>query len=117
MNTRSIKIKEGEEYNNEEGTALDNGVKTHCVYAATLDAGKIYTDQAVRFPMVSSKGNKYIMVSYEYYGNDIMAEPIKNGNAAELLRAFQVMEQELNARGIKPRLVRLDNKASQLLKN
>jgi hypothetical protein len=67
--------------------------------------------------VVSSKGNKYIMVLYEYDGNAILAEPIKNKTAAELLRAFQVMEQKTTSRGLKPRLMKLDNKASQLLKN
>jgi hypothetical protein len=37
---------------------LDHGIKTQFVYAATIDAGKIYTDQTGRFPVVSSKGNK-----------------------------------------------------------
>jgi hypothetical protein len=33
------------------------------------------------------------MVLYEYDGNTILAEPIKNITAPELLRAFQVMEK------------------------
>jgi hypothetical protein len=37
--------------------------------------------------------------------------------AAKLLIAFQIMEQKLTPRGLKPRLVSLDNEASQLLKN
>jgi hypothetical protein len=87
------------------------------VYAATIDSGQTYTDQTGRFPVVSSKGNKYIMVLYEYDGNVIMAETIKNRTSVEHLRACQVMEQKLIARCLKPRLVRLDNEASQLLKN
>jgi hypothetical protein len=50
---------------------LDHGVKTQFVYAATIDAGKIYTDQTGRFPVVSSKGNKYIMMLYDYDSNAI----------------------------------------------
>jgi hypothetical protein len=60
---------------------------------------------------------KNILVLYEYDDNAIMAEPIKNRAEAELLRSFQVMEQKLNARGLKPRLMELDNEVSQLLKN
>jgi hypothetical protein len=56
------------------------------------------------------------MVVYEYDGNAILAEPIKKRTEAELLRAFQVMEKILTARGLKPKLMRLDNEASQLLK-
>jgi hypothetical protein len=40
----------------------DHGLKTQYVYAATIDVGQIYTDQTGRFPVISSKGNKYIMV-------------------------------------------------------
>jgi hypothetical protein len=54
----------------------------------------------------------YMMVLYEYDGNDI-----KNRNTAEILRAFQAMEQKLDARGLTLRLARLDNEASQLLNN
>jgi hypothetical protein len=45
-----------------------------------------------------------------------MAQPIKDRTDLELLRAFQVMEQELVARGLKPKLMKLDNEASKFLK-
>jgi hypothetical protein len=95
---------------------LDHGIKTQFVYAATIDAGQIYTNQTGRFPVVSSKGNKYIMILYDYDSNAILAQPIKYRTAPELSRAFQVMEQELVARGLKPKLMKLDNEASKLLK-
>jgi hypothetical protein len=95
---------------------LDQGIKTQYVYAAAIDAGQIYTDQTGRFPVVSSKGNKYIMILYDYDSNAILEQPIKDRTAPELLRAFQVMEQELIARGLKPKLMKLDNEASKLLK-
>jgi hypothetical protein len=99
-----------------EETDLDQGIKNHYVYAATIDAGQIYTDQMGRFPVVSSKGNKYIMILYDHDSNAIMAQPIKDRTAQELLRAFQVMEQKLVARGNKPKLMKLDNDASKLQK-
>jgi hypothetical protein len=80
MNTRSTKIKELRNMVTTEGD-LDYGIKTNCIYAAAIDAGQIYTDQTGRFPMMSSKGKKYIMVLYEYDGNIILAEPIKNRTA------------------------------------
>jgi hypothetical protein len=83
---------------------LDQGIKTQYVYAATIDAGTIYTDQTGRFPVVSSKGNKYIMILYDYDINAILSQPIKDRTAPELLRAFQVMEQEFVARGLKQSL-------------
>jgi hypothetical protein len=95
---------------------LDQGINTQYVYAATIDAGQIYTDQTGRFPVVSSKGNKYIMILYDYDSNAILAQPIKDRTDPELLRAFQVMEQELVARGLKPKLMKVENEASKLLK-
>jgi hypothetical protein len=93
MNTRSTKIKKERSMVTTEG-ALDYGIKTNFIYAATIDAGQIYTDQTGRFPVISSKGNKkYIMVLYEYDGNAILAEPIRYRTAPEILRAFQVMEK------------------------
>jgi hypothetical protein len=83
----------------------------------TINAGNNYTDQTGRFPVIYIKGNKYIMVLYEYDGNSILAEPIKNRTSAELLRAFQVMETKITVRGLEPKLMRLDNEASQLLKS
>jgi hypothetical protein len=56
------------------------------------------------FPVVSRKGNKYTMILYDYDSNAILAQPIKYRTAPELLRSFQVMEQELVARGLKPKL-------------
>jgi hypothetical protein len=94
---------------------LYNGVKTHFICAAMINDGQIYTDQTGCFPVVSRKGNTYIMILCEYEDNAILEAPIKT--AAELLRAFQVLEQKLTSIGLTPRLMGLDNEASQLLKN
>jgi hypothetical protein len=91
---------------------IDHGIKTQFIYAATIDAGQIYTDQTGIFPVILSKGNNYIMISYYYDSNAILAQPIKDHTAPELLKAFQIMEQELVARGLKPKLMKLDNEAS-----
>jgi hypothetical protein len=56
------------------------------------------------------------MILYDYDSNAILSQPIKDRTAPELLRAFQVMEQELVARGLNPKLKKLDNDASKLLK-
>jgi hypothetical protein len=114
QNSRTTKIKDTKVIVTEPD--LDHGIKTQFVYAATIDAGQIYTDQTGRFPVVSSKGNKYIMILYDYDSNVILAQPIKYRTAPELLKAFQFMEQELVARGLKPKLMKLDNEASKLLK-
>jgi hypothetical protein len=56
------------------------------------------------------------MVLNEYDGNAILAEPIRNRTAAEMKRAFQVMERKLTSRGLQPKRMRLDSEAPQLLK-
>jgi hypothetical protein len=117
MYARSTQLKKEKDCDVEAELELNKGVKTHCIYAAILDAGRIYTDQTGRFPVISSRGNVSIMVSYEYDVHAIMAEPIKNNKARELLRSFQVTEQKLTARGLTPKLVTLDNEALKLLKD
>jgi hypothetical protein len=107
QNTRTTKIKDAHVLVIEPD--IDHGVKTQFLYAATIDVGQIYTDQTGRSPMVSSKGNKYIIILYDYDSNAIFSQPIKDRTAPELLKAFQVMEQELVARGLKPKLTKLDN--------
>jgi hypothetical protein len=67
--------------------------------------------------VVSSKGNKYIIILYDYDSNAILAQPIKDRTSSELLKAFQVMEQELVARGLDLKLMKLDMEASKLLKD
>jgi hypothetical protein len=62
QNARTTKIKDAKVIVTEPD--IDDGIKTQFVYAATIDAGQIYTDQTGRFPVVSSKGNKYIMILY-----------------------------------------------------
>jgi hypothetical protein len=91
QNARTTKVKNTKVIMTEPD--LDHGIKTHFVYAATIDAGQIYTDQTGIFPVVSSKGNKYIMIVYDYDSNAILAQPIKNRTDPELLKSFQVMEQ------------------------
>jgi hypothetical protein len=115
QNARTTKVKDTKVIVTEPD--LDHGIKTQFVYAATIDAGQIYTDQTGRFPVVSSKGNRYIMILYDYDSNAILAQPIKDRTYPELLKAFQVMEQDLMARGLKPKLMKMDNEASKLLKN
>jgi hypothetical protein len=112
QNARTTKIKDAQLLDTDTDQDQDHGIKTQYIYAATIDAGQIYTDQTGRYPIVSSKGNKYIMVLYEYDRNAILAKPIKDRTAPELLKAFQFMEQEPVVRGLKPKLMKLDNEAS-----
>jgi hypothetical protein len=58
-NARTTQIKTT---NADTESDIDHGIKTQLIYAATIYAGQIYTDQTGIFPVVSSKGSKYIMI-------------------------------------------------------
>jgi hypothetical protein len=60
QHARSTKVKDPKVIMEEPD--LDQGIKTQYVYAAAIDAGQLYTDQTGRLPVVSSKGNKYMLV-------------------------------------------------------
>ena len=96
--------------------------RTHHIYAAVIDTwdtttGQIASDLTGKFPTISSKGNQYILVIYDYDSNSILPTPLKNRNAATILQAYKDTYDFLQARGLKPRLQRLDNEASKLLKD
>jgi hypothetical protein len=42
------------------------GSNTHLVYAIVVDQGQLYTDLTGKLPVISSKGNWYIMICYSY---------------------------------------------------
>jgi hypothetical protein len=57
----------------------------------------------------------YLLILYEYDGNSVHAEPIKNRTAAEIKRAYTRILELLKSRGLHPKLQILDNEASKLL--
>jgi hypothetical protein len=73
--------------------------------------GQIFSDQTGRFPITSSRGNKYIMVVYDYDSNAILTEPLTSRTEMELLRAYTKIHTFLTERGLKPVLQKLDNEA------
>jgi hypothetical protein len=66
--------------------------------------GKIFTDQTGRFPITSSRGNKYVMICYDYDSNNIIAEPLKSRTELELLRAYTKIHNKLSVGGLKPKI-------------
>ena len=91
--------------------------RTHMCFAATLaPTGQIYLDQTGRFVLPSSTGNNYIMIVYDYDSNFIFAQPFRNRTAKCILEAYKLLHARLCKAGLRPRLQRLDNECSQLLK-
>ena len=56
------------------------------------------------------------MIVYDYDSNAILAEAMKSRTAHEMLRAYEAIHSYLAKRGLKPKLQRLDNEASNKLK-
>ena len=118
---KNIQSTKSEKQDKDDDKPIEQEPKTEHVYAAIINpqetTGKIYTDQTGQFPTVSSRGNKYLMVLYDYDSNAILAEPLKSRKQQEILRAYKVLVNCLEKRGLRPKLQTLDNEASQLLKD
>jgi hypothetical protein len=82
-----------------------------------VDAGLIHSDLTCRFPTTSSKGNKYVLVLYDFDTNNILTEPMKSRGDQEMVRAYRKLIQELVDHGFKPRLQRLKNECSNALRS
>ena len=98
---------------------LPHGLKTHSCYAKVIHfepRAQTHSDQTGKFPTTSAQGNKYVFVLYDYDSNSIMARPLKSREAQQILEAFQSCYNVLRRAGLKPKLHRLDNECSAILK-
>jgi hypothetical protein len=102
----------------DDTTPEANPSKTYeCFCAIAEPTGQIYTDQTGRFISPSSTGNNYLMILYDYDSNFIFAQPMKNRQAETIVAAYASLHARLCKAGLKPRLQRLDNECSTLLKD
>jgi hypothetical protein len=63
-------------------------IKKHDILILVYNAkATMYSDQTGMFPVVSSEGNKYIMVLHGVNSNSLWAEPMKNQTGGELILA------------------------------
>ena len=77
---------------------------------------KAFTDLTGPFPSVSSRGNKYVLIAYDYDSNAILATPVKTRRAGEMTKAFKHLYNKLAKRGSAPKALILDNEISGELK-
>jgi hypothetical protein len=85
-------------------TPAGSGNKTHLVYAVLVDQGQLYTDITSKFLVRSSKGNWYVMVCYVFDCNYVKVVPMKSRSDSEWVKAYDLIHQELTAKGFKPKL-------------
>jgi hypothetical protein len=87
-------------------------IKTHHVFAALVDVGKVYGELTGRFPIQSSRGHQYILTLYDYDINTISTEPMKNRTDKERIRAYTALHHQLLNAGLKTELQIMDNECS-----
>ena len=75
-----------------------------------------YSDLTGRFPHLSSRGNQYVLVVYDYDSNGILATPLKSRQAQEITEAWQQIHNKLNKHGHTIKKYLLDNECSNDLK-
>ena len=78
-------------------------------------ARKISTDQTGRFPILSNKGNQYIVLMYEYDSNGVLVHPMTNRTATEITNTFIFLYERLYRAGLKSRFHILDIEAPKKL--
>ena len=100
----------------EEDTSptIDRGIKSTnaVIYAVVRSDNKAYMDLCGRFPYVSSRGNKYIMIGYHYEANAILGLALKNRQAKTLTNGWKYLHNLFTTKGLKPTTWVLDNETS-----
>ena len=77
---------------------------------------KTYTDLTGRFPRQSSRGNNYIFVAYNYDGNTILVEAMKNREADTIIATWNRIHRHLKNSDITTTHYILDNECSLAFK-
>ena len=93
---------------------------THQCFSIVLNfenTTKAYSDLTGQFPAISSRGNKYLFIVYDYDSNAILAEAMPNRQAGTIKAAWDNIHSTLASRGTHPTLYIMDNEASEELKN
>eukprot|EP00978_Attheya_sp_CCMP212_P035004 scaffold150080_cov24-Attheya_sp.AAC.1 len=74
-----------------------------------------FGDLTGQYPHMSSRGNKYILIIYDYDTNAIIAEPLKGRTKGDILNGYRNVHKLLARNGYKPTMQTLDNEASDIL--
>jgi hypothetical protein len=74
------------------------------IYMVKEEANEtIFTDQTGQFPKKSSQGNQYIMVLTHIISNAILQEAMKNHTFGKMIRAYQILIDQLRRAGVTPK--------------
>ena len=88
--------------------------KEHDMFVKILDLKEVmYTDQTGKFPYLSSKGNRYVMVGYHIDANYIFQEPMKNRTERQMIATYQRIVKRMQDGGLSIKKHILDNEISK----
>ena len=94
-----------------------NPTRTNRVFTDCFQAtGRIYTDLTGPFLTTSASGNRYVFVLYDYDSNYIAAVGIPSRTKDQLIKTCRSIIHVLTNRGLQPKLQRLDNEISSLMR-
>ena len=80
---------------------MENPARENLVCMRPVDvSGQIFSDQTSRFHRFYSRGNRSVMVLYDYDKNSILTEPLKNNTTSELVRTQTRLTQYVLERGL-----------------
>jgi len=116
-NTRSTRTSDNTDIPQQEPANTKTNIIFATILDPKLDTGLSYSDLTGRFPVQSSRGNNYILALYDYDSNAILVEPLRNRQDTTILAAYQKSLDTLRRAGCPPKVHRLDNEASKLLKS
>ena len=87
--------------------------RKNTIHIKTTHISKLYTDDTGRFPVISRKGNQYIMVAYHCDSNAIMVVTFKTRKDKARTADYNTIMQRLKYRDMLVNLQILENEASK----
>ena len=73
----------------------------------------IHSDQTGKFPYLSSKGKRYIMIAYLTNANYIFYEPTSNRTESQVLKEYENIMMQMKTEGLGTKNHVLDNEISK----
>ena len=89
-------------------------IKTNNIIYLVTDLA--YSDLTEKFPVQSSRGNNYVLVTYYPDSNSILVTPFKNQTAQEIVNGWQKIFDQFKLLANTPNYWILDNEYSESLK-
>ena len=87
-----------------------------CKIVTVDEISKSYSDQTGKFPITSSRGNKYVFVFYHYDTNVILGYALKSRTTTDICAAWNIAFKNLKSHGEAPNVHILDNECSNEMK-